>query len=105
METIAQIVEILIFLENEPTKNRLEASKSKGCKIYTSCQYKTVPKGDAATTETNQVLGSPLTVSTRKVEPITSKDTVYDEVSVLAKSRSEEGSQKPYDLTLKSHQE
>ena len=44
-----------------------------------------------AKTETNQVLGSPLTVSTRRVEPITSKAKVSEEISVLAKSRSEEG--------------
>ena len=36
---------------------------------------------------------------------MTSKDTVLNEVSVLAKSRSEKGSQKLEDLTLKSHQE
>ena len=45
----------------------------------------------AAKTETNQVLGSPLTVSTRKVELTTSKAMVSKEVPVLAKSRFEEG--------------
>ena len=45
----------------------------------------------AAKTEANQVLGLPLTVSTRRVEPTTSKATVSEEVSVLAKYRSEEG--------------
>ena len=56
-------------------------------------------------TEANQVLGFPLTVSIRKMEPITSKATVLDEALVLANSKSEEGSQKPEDLTLKSHKE
>ena len=36
---------------------------------------------------------------------ITSKATVSEEVPVLAKSRSDEGSQEPKDFTLKSHQE
>ena len=47
----------------------------------------------AAKTEANQVLNFPLTVSIQRVEPITSKATVLDEVLMLAKSRSEEGSQ------------
>ena len=62
-------------------------------------------KGDAVTTKENHVLGLPLTISTRKVEPITSKATVSDEALVLAKSRSEEGSREPEDLMLKSHKE
>ena len=41
----------------------------------------------------NQVLGSPLTISTRRVDPTTSKAMVSEEVLVLAKSQSEEGSQ------------
>ena len=47
----------------------------------------------AAKTEVNQVLGSPLTVSTRRVELTTSKATILKEVLMLAKSRIEEGSQ------------
>ena len=47
----------------------------------------------AAKTEVNQVLGSPLTVSTRRVELTTSKATISKEVLMLAKSRIEEGSQ------------
>ena len=39
-----------------------------------------------AKTNVNQVLGLPLTVSTRRVEPKTSKATILEEVSVLAKS-------------------
>ena len=46
--------------------------------------------------EANHVLGLPLIVSTRRVEPKTSKVMVSKEVSVLAKSRSKEISQKPY---------
>ena len=42
--------------------------------------------------EANQVLNLPLIVSTRRVKLITSKAMVSEEVSVLAKSRSEEGS-------------
>ena len=41
--------------------------------------------------EENQDLGSPLAVSTRRVEPTTSKATVFKEVPALTKSRSEEG--------------
>ena len=44
----------------------------------------------APKTEANQVLGSSLTVSTRRVESITSKATVSEKVPVLAKSQSEE---------------
>ena len=45
-----------------------------------------------AKTNANQVLGLPLTVSIRRVEPKTSKATFLEEVPVLAKSRSKEGS-------------
>ena len=45
----------------------------------------------AAKTEVNQVLGFPLTVSIRIVEPTTSKAMFSEEVSMLAKSRSEDG--------------
>ena len=44
----------------------------------------------AAKIEVNHVLGSPLTVSTRRVEPTSSKAMVLEEVLVLAKSQSEE---------------
>ena len=50
------------------------------------------PKGDVAMNEANHVLGLPLIASTRRVELITSKETVLEEVLVLAKPRSEEGS-------------
>ena len=45
----------------------------------------------AALTKENKVLGSPLMVSTQRVEPTTSKTMVSKRVPVLAKSRSEEG--------------
>ena len=45
----------------------------------------------AAMTEVNQVLGSLLTVSTRRVELTTSEAMVSERVSMLAKSRSEGG--------------
>ena len=62
-------------------------------------------KGDVATIKANHVLGLPLTISTRRVESITSKPMVPNEALVLAKSRLEEGSKNPEDLTLKSHEE
>ena len=80
----------------KPSKRSLEASKLVQNKmwfdIYTSSWCKPIPKGDVATNEANHVPGLPLIVSTRRVELITSKATVLDEASVLAKSRSEEGS-------------
>ena len=63
------------------------------------------PKGDAAGNDVNHSLSLPLTVSTQRVELITSKDTTSDEVPVLDKSRSKKGSQKLEDLALKSHKE
>ena len=63
-----------------------------------------VPKTEivvrAALTEANQVLGSPLMVSTRRVEPTTSKATVLKMVSMLAKSRSEEEAKTRVSQTL-----
>ena len=54
-----------------------------------------VPKtelvGETALIEANQVLDSPLTVSTRRLELTTSKATVSKKVLVLAKSRSKYG--------------
>ena len=61
-------------------------------------------KGDVVATEANHVRGLPLTISIQRVDSITSKATVSVEASVLAKSRFEEGSQKPKDLTLKSQE-
>ena len=52
-------------------------------------------KGDAATIEANHILGLPLTISTRKVEPITFKAMVPDEASVLAKSRKKKEAKNP----------
>ena len=93
----------------KPSQRSLEASKSlqnkMGCEIYTSHQCKPILKGDVATTEADHVLGLPQIVSTRRVEPITSKATISDKAPVLAKSRSKEGSQEPEDLTLKYHKE
>ena len=66
---------------------------------------RTDPMAEATKTEANQVLDSPLIVSAGRVEPITSKATVSDEVLVLAKSIPKSGSQQLEDLTLKSHQE
>ena len=58
---------------------------------------KTDPMVRVAKTKANQVLGSPLTISTQRVELITSKATITKEVSVLAKSGSE--------AKTRSHQE
>ena len=49
-------------------------------------------KDNEVGTKANHVLGLPLIVSTKRVVPITSKATVSDEVLVIAKPRSEEGS-------------
>ena len=60
----------------------------------------------ATKTEVDQVIGSPLTVSTRILEQITSKATVSKEVPMLAKSRFEEGSQNsmsPRGFVLEEH--
>ena len=63
-----------------------------------------IPKSElvvgVALTEVNQVLGSPLTVSTRRVEPTTSKATVSKRVTMLTKSRSEEGAKTWVSQTL-----
>ena len=93
----------------KPSQRSLKASNSvqnkMGCKIYTSRCCKSISKGDAVVTETNYILGLPLTVSTQRLEPITPRVIVSDEALVLAKSRSEEGSREAEDLTLKSHKE
>ena len=57
------------------------------------------PLVGVAKTEANQVIGSPLTVSTRRVELTTSKATFLKEVLMIAKSRSEE------ETKTRSHQE
>ena len=72
------------------------------CDIYNSGRCKPISKGDAAATKANLVLGLPLTVSTRRVELITTKAMVSNEAPMLAKSRFEEGNREPEDLTLKS---
>ena len=67
---------------------------------------KTDPIVGEERTDENQVLGLPLTVSTRTVEPITSKSTVSKKVPVLANSRSEKGSQNsisPRGVVLEEH--
>ena len=94
--TIAKAAEILNFSENKPTKNRLEALKSvqkqRGARFIPCFQNKNVLNGNAVAIEANQVLGSPLTVSTQRIEPITVKDKVLDEDLVLSKSKSKYGS-------------
>ena len=50
------------------------------------------PMVGAVKSEVNQVLGLPLIISTRRVEATTSKATISEEVLMLSKSRSEEGS-------------
>ena len=73
------------------------------CEIYPSHQCELIPKGDVVAIEANHILGLPLTISTRGVEPMTSKEMISDEVLVLAKSRFKKGSRKPEDLMIKSH--
>ena len=95
------------FGKKKPTKNRLEASKSiqnkEGVGFIPHTDVKSIPKGDAEVTEENRILGLPVTISTQRVKSITSKETVSNGALVLAKSRSEKGSQKAVDLTLTSH--
>ena len=93
----------------KPSQRSLEASKliqnKMRCEIYTSRWCKPISKSNVAVTEANHVLDLSIIVSTRRMEPTISKTTVSDEVSVLAKSRSKEGSRELEDLTLKSHKE
>ena len=71
--------------------------------LWHQIRFKTIEKGaglpclsfknrlvESTKTEVNKILGSPLMVSTRRVESTTSKATVLEEFLVLAKSRSEE---------------
>ena len=67
---------------------------------------KTDPMVSVANNEENQVLGSPLIVSTRRMELTTSKVMVSEEVLMLAKSQSEKGSQNrisPRGVVLEEH--
>ena len=64
-----------------------------------------IPNSDVVATEATHVIGLSITVSKRRVQLVTSKATVSDEASVVAKSKSKEGSKKPEDLTFKSHEE
>ena len=50
---------------------------------------KLIPKGDEAVIEANHVFSFSLTISTRRVELINSKEKVSDEALVIAKSISE----------------
>ena len=93
----------------KPSQGTLKASKlvqtKRGARYITHSGVKSISKCEVAVTKVNQVLGSPLVVSIRRVKLITFKVTVLDKASMLAKSRSEWGSQKPEDLTSKSHEE
>ena len=62
----------------DPLRRQIRFKNKTGCEIYTSRQCKSIPKGNAVTTEANHVLGLPLIVSTRRVKPITSKATISD---------------------------
>ena len=73
------------------------------CEIYNLGQCKPISKGDATAAKANHVLGLPLTVSTQRVELITTKAMVSNEAPMLAKSIFEEGNPELEDLTLKSH--
>ena len=65
----------------------------KGVRNYLVSVSKTNLLVRAAKTKANQVLVLPLTVSTRRVDPTTSKAMVSKRVPMLAKSISEEGAQ------------
>ena len=78
---------------NDPLGHQIKSGSrpKRGVRDYLVSVSKTKLVVGAALTKANQVLGSPLTISTQRVEPITSKTTVLEWVPMLAKSRSEEG--------------
>ena len=81
-------------ISTKPSQGSLGASNPVLCqreRDYLVSVSKTDLLAGAIKIKENQVLGSPLTVSTRRVEPTTSKATVFEEVPMLAKSRFEEG--------------
>ena len=87
--------------QKDPLGHQVSQNKE-GVGFIPHVSVKPIPKGDAVATEENHVLGFPLTLYTQRVDSITSKATILDEALRLAKSRSEEGSKKHEDLTLKS---
>ena len=97
MATVAKTMETTKqFFKNppkDPLRRQIQFKPKKRVRYYLVSVSKTDPMVGAAKTEVNQVLCSPLIVSTRRVEPITSKAMISNEDSVLANSRSKEGSQ------------
>ena len=83
-------------LHEKPSQGSLEASNrfktKKDAGFIPLVGEKLNTKGDVVATKENHILGLSLTISTLRMEPITSKEMVSDEASVLAKSRSEWGS-------------
>ena len=90
--------------QQNPSKDPLDIKSSsipkRVVRDYLVSVSKTYPLVGAAKTEANKVLGSPLMVSTRRVEPTTSKVMVLEKVPVLAKSRFEKGAKKPVSNSL-----
>ena len=97
--TISKIAETTKKISKTPPKDPLRQQIRFKPKMrvrdYLMTVSKTDPMVGVAKNEVNQVLGSSLTVSTQRVELTTSKVMVLEEDSMLAKSRSEEGSQSP----------
>ena len=90
MATVAKTIETIKKISKNPPKNpllhQILFKPKRKVRDYLVSVSKTDPMVEAAKTEVNQVLSLPLTISTQRVEPITSKATVSDEVLVLAKS-------------------
>ena len=82
-------------LPKDPLRHQIWFNPKRRVRDYLVPVSKTDLMVGAAKTEANQVLGLPLIVSTQRVESKTSKAMVSEEVFVLAKSLSEEGSQNP----------
>ena len=95
METKKKKKKISKTLPKDPLSHQIWFKPKKRVPDYLVSVSKFDPMAGATKIEVNQVLGSPLKESTRRVEPITSKAMVLKEVSMLAKSQSEEGSQNP----------
>ena len=97
--TVAKAVETFKFWRINPPRNVLrhqsQFKTKEGVGFIPHVGVKPIPKGNAATTGANHVLSLLLTISTRRVEQITSKATVSDEALVLIKSRFEREAKNP----------
>ena len=89
--TVAKASEIIKNFFKDPLRipwSIKVGSSQRGCEILLCVGFRTNLMVDAVKTKVNQVLDSPITVSTGRVELITSMVTISDEIMMLAKSRS-----------------